>query len=315
MDLSIIIVNYNSSRLLQKCLESISASKIHIDYEVIVVDNNSTDGGIADLKKRFPQVNFIEQSVNRGFAAGNNAGIMNSTGEAILLVNPDAELEENAVQILYDELMSAADIGIVGPKIFYADDRLQSKVLPKNIPRLRDIFYELFLVGKICPHSTKINAYHGSDSFDYEKKQNLGQVSGACLMIKRKLADLIGLMDENYFLYYEETDWCYRANGQGYRIVWVPSAIMVHHEGGSSGNSKRSIYAYYESQLYFFKKNYGSLPAYLLYLVNIMGLVFRLLISPAYIVANRNMIKTKRFYWALAYHLNPKSFARTFTSR
>ena len=181
-----------------------------------MVDNKSSDGGLPGVKKDFPRFSYLELDENRGFAAGNNAGIEMARGRAILLLNPDTEVDRDTLRILYDILMGDEQAGIAGPKIFYQDGSMQVEFLPKSIPGLRLMFYEMFFLGKLFPGSRKLNAYYGSRAtFDYDRQQYLEQVSGACLMIKKEVVDRIGLMDDNFFMYFEETDWCFRALKEG----------------------------------------------------------------------------------------------------
>lgn len=305
MDLSIIIVNYNSSGLLKGCLESIIASNLNIEYEIIVVDNNSPDDSLDSLKASYGDVRFLELSQNRGFAAGNNAGIKVAKGKAVALVNPDTVLDPDAIQRLYDKLMSSDKIGIVGPKIFYAGNGLQSEVLPKKIPNLGHLFFEMFWLRRVFPASDTLNSYHGAGSFDFDEEQRLEQVSGACFMIKKEVIDKVGLMDETFFLYFEETDWCLRSLRAGYEIFYVPSAMITHLEGGSASRfSRKAVEKFYESELYFIKKHYGNLRAILLFFLNAGGFAFRLLLTPALLMRERNMAKVRRSFWGLLYHLN-----------
>lgn len=303
--LSIIIVNHNSSGPLKDCLESIAASIIDVAYEVIVVDNSPSRAGLRTLKEAYSAATFIELSDNRGFAAGNNAGIKAARGRALLLLNPDTVLEPHAIQRLYGRLMSSNKTGIVGPMIHYPDGSLQSEVLPKKIPGLKDLFFELFLVRRAFPGSEAMSSYHGVRGFDFYQEQKVEQVSGACLMIKKEVIDAVGLMDEKFFLYFEETDWCLRALKAGYEIFYVPSASITHLEGASAPRcARRAVERFYASELYFIKKHYGNPQAVLLFFLNAAGFVFRLLIAPAILLKEKNTNKVRRSFWGLAYHLN-----------
>jgi len=304
MDLSIIIVNYNSSGFLEGCLRSIFDSIVGIDYEVVVVDNNSSDGGLPRLKDRFRRAKFIELNENKGFAAGNNVGIKDSHGKNILLLNPDTMVEKNAMQGLYDRLNADERIGMVGPKIFYSDGSMQSKVTPKRIPTIFYIFCELFYLDKLFFSSEIFNSYFGAN-FDYQKTQDVETLCGACIMMKRDMFNVVGPLDEKFFLYFEETDLCCRALKSGFRILYVPDCSIVHYKAKSSSTMKRpSVGFYYESQSYFFYKHYGVTGLVILYGLNIIGMTFRLAFSPIYILKDRDFEKPKRFLWALLYHLN-----------
>lgn len=305
MDLSIIIVNYNSSGVLRGCLRSIYASIISMEYEIIVVDNNSSDGMLSEVKSEYATVNFVELSKNVGFAAGNNAGISIAKGRVLLLLNPDTIVEKDTIDSLFNRLLQDGSIGIAGPKIFYADKTLQSKFMPKKAPNLFGLFCEIFYLDKIFPHSRVMNSYFGAD-FDYDMEQDVGQVCGACLMIKKEVIDKIGLFDEHFFLYFDEADLCLRAARAGFKILYFPKVSIVHLEGASSAAySRKRVENYYRTELYFFRKHYGILQTILLYLLNLAGFSVRLLTIPFYLVKDRDVKKVVRHFWALVYHLNP----------
>jgi GT2 family glycosyltransferase len=304
VNLSIIIVNYKSSDFLLGCIKSIFESQLDVKYEIIVVDNASADEGLAAVKKTFPEVTFIDAEKNNGFAAGNNKGINKAKGGVLLLLNPDTVVNENTIQQLYDKINSDPKIGIVGPKMFYEDGKLQTKNIIKKIPTLFAVFSHLFFLDNLFPKIKLFNSHYGLES-DCLKEQNWENISGACLMIKREVVEKIGLMDENFFLYFEETDWCFRAIKEGYKILYVPSASITHFVGGSGIPSrKRNVFAYYESQSYFFKKHYGIFHFTALYLLDLIGFSFRLLITPVYLIAGKNAAKIKRNLFAFLFHLN-----------
>jgi len=307
MDISIIIVNYKSSQYLRSCIESIFASELNVEYEIIIVDNNSLDEGLIDIKNKYPTVKFIYLLENKGFARGNNVGIKNAQGRVVLLLNPDTIVEKNTIQDLFDKLMENEKIGIVGPKIYYGDGSLQTKFLAKKIPKIYYFFLEIFYLDKLFSFSELMNSYYGTN-FDFNKEQYLDQVCGACLMIKREVINRIGPMDEHFFLYFEETDWCFRAIQSGYKVVYVPFASIIHHEGKSSSiMMKKSVEAYYKSELFFFRKHYGVFKTVLLYFTNLFGFTFRLLAIPIYLIKDKNFYKISRQCWALLFHLNGKN--------
>jgi GT2 family glycosyltransferase len=155
------------------------------------------------------------------------------------------------------------------------------------------------------PHSRLLNSYFGAD-FDYDSEQEVGQVCGACLMIKREVLDRAGLFDERFFLYFDEADLCLRAARAGYRSLYFPQVSIVHLEGASSVSANRNrVYNYYKMQLYFFRKHYGAAQAVLLYLLNFVGFALRFLTIPLYLIKDGNSKKVKRHFWAFIYHLNP----------
>jgi len=303
VNMSIIIVNYKSSDFLSNCIKSVLESQLNVKYEIIVIDNASSDAGLATIKKKFPGVIFIDAEKNNGFAAGNNIGIKLAKGEVLLLLNPDTIVNKNTIHQLYNKINSDPKIGIVGPKMYYEDGELQTKNIIKKIPTLFAIFSHLFFLDNLFPKIKFFNSYYGLES-DCMEGQYWENVSGACLMIKREVIEKIGLMDENFFLYFEETDWCFRTIKEGYKILYIPSASITHFVGGSGiPYKKRNVFAYYESQLYFFKKHYGNFHYTVLYLLSLIGFSFRLLIIPIYIISGKNVAKIKRNLFALLFHL------------
>lgn len=304
MDLSIIIVNYNSSGVLGNCLRSIYASAIKIDHEIIVVDNSSTDDMLKELKSEFPGVNLIELPENIGFAAGNNVGIAAARGGTLLLLNPDTIVEKDAIDSLYNRLSPDRSISIIGPKILYTDRSLQSRFIPKKVPTLWYLFCEMFYLDKLFPRSRIFNSYFGAD-FNYEKEQEVGQICGACLMIKKKVIDKTGPFDEKFFLYFDEADLCLRVSQAGFKMLYFPKASIVHLEGASSASAGRKrVENYYRTELYFFRKHYGIFQTCLLYCLNLTGFTLRFLTIPLYLAKDRNANKVSRHFWAFIYHLN-----------
>lgn len=307
--ISIIIVNYNSAGFLKSCLESIFRSDVSTKYEVIVVDNASTPDPLYKLlKSEQKRARFLEISINRGYAAGCNAGIREAHGNIVMLLNPDIVLEPDTIQKLYERITRDPKTGIVGPKIFYPDRELQSRFLPKTAPTLKKIFFEMFYIDKIGLFGSRCDSFYMHHDRELTRDLSLEQVSGACLMMKTKMLAEIGLMDENYFLYYEETDLCRRAKDRGYDIVFVSGASIIHHEGGSS-LSRRSIKNFFQSQYYYFRKHHSIGSAALLYLINTAGLIFRtvLLAVPA---GQRSPAAAARNIGSLKYHLNPLNFKK-----
>lgn len=304
--ISIIIVNYNAASFLRKCIDSIETSEISSCYEIIVVDNNSSQRQqYLKLKKCYPNVTFLDLKDNRGFAAGNNAGMAVARGNCFLLLNPDTIVDKNAIQRLYDRLIRNPENGIAGPKIFNSDGSLQSKQLPKTIPNLKRLFFNLFYLDKIMPFNKWFDKYYLYNA-DYDKEQYFEQISGSCLMIKADIVKEIGMMDEKYFLYFEETDWCQRALEKGYKTLFVAGAEIIHYEGGSISN-KVNIKAYYQSQLYFFKKHYGRGTAILMFFLNLLGFTLRFLVSPLYFFKRSSRRTLLINLQSMSFHLNPQN--------
>jgi hypothetical protein len=245
--LSIIIVNWNTRDLLADCLRSVYNTVHDLTFEVFVVDNASSDGSAAMVHKRFPGVRLIENAENVGFARANNQAIMQSEGEHVLLLNPDTVLSQGAVARLIEGLTTLPSVGIVGAQLLNADGSLQDSW--DHFPTL---FREIPLLNRL---GKSLGGPTYSGAFLVYK---VDWVSGACLLIKRHVLDVIGGLDEDYFLYTEETDWCYRAHRAGWKVGFIPAARVLHvRRMASRQRAVESMLCYYRSRLMFIAKHCG----------------------------------------------------------
>ena len=236
---SIIIVNWNAKAYLEKCIESI-LSKSFTDYEIILVDNASSDDSVNFVKDNFPQVKIIKNKNNVGFAEGNNIGIANSSGKIIVLFNPDAVADKDWLSILINVIQSSKKIAAVTGKMYYLDNKYE-----------KDAVFCTW--SKIDPFSAAPYNFHNN-----EPVSNVDYLSGAAMVIKRDVLDKIGLMDSDYFLYFEETDLCARMIRAGYDLMYVPSAI-VRHAVSPLSNSVNKVYYMERSRIRFVLKNFDLL--------------------------------------------------------
>lgn len=231
MDISIVIVNYQSRAKTATCLRSILASDLAgIEYEIIVVDNSEEDNIGSEMRQNFPDVRFIRSRKNMGMGAGNNLGFREATGKFFLVLNSDTLVHPSAIRILFDTLRDRDDIGIAGPKLLNPNGSLQYSCFrfPKAYtPILRRTF-----LGKFAP---KHLAQYLMTNFDHMENQNVDWMLGSCLMIRASFFQSIGGFDERFFMYFEDTDLCRRAWRNGYRVVYIPSATVIHdHARGSA---------------------------------------------------------------------------------
>lgn len=259
--LSIIIVNYNSWDFLKVCLKSIHPAMGGYPYEVIVVDNASKEDRASEIQTNFPWITLIMNEKNIGFAAANNIGIKRSRGKYILLLNPDTEAEIASFKEMINFLEMVKDAGIVGPKIYYPTGELQYSC--SRFPTLFTEFLENFPFHKLTPTFSS-KSYYLYRGWDHASTRTVGWVTGACFMIKRETIEQIGLLDEAYFMYSEELDWCYRAKEFGWKTYYHPKAVIIHYEGGSSldedstARFQKLVYRHYiKSNRIFFRKFYG----------------------------------------------------------
>lgn len=263
MDVSIIIVNFNTQILIKQCLNSIYKQTKDINYEIIVVDNASTDGSSEMIKDEFPDVVLIESEVNLGFGKANNLGSKQASGNYIFLLNSDTILIENSIKCLKDYLDNANDrrISVVGCKML--DTNHCTQVSYGNFPT---IYQEFFEYGFSKIFKKFYNKKLSPSVIDKGKRiKEVDYIIGAAMLFKKTIFNEIGGFDEDFFLYYEETDLCFRLNKLGYKRIWNPNTSIIHLVGGSGQNQKGVNYwvfeQFYKSKYMYYKKNAGLFMA------------------------------------------------------
>ena len=267
MKLSIIVVSWNVKEDLGNCLRSIEENKPREEFEIIGVDNASTDGSVETIKKDFPDVKIIANSDNCGFSAANNQAIRIAKGKYVFLLNPDTIVYPNSLDTLTTFLDEHPDVGACGPKFLDANGQVHSSV--GYVPTFRSLLYgRTFLrsLGIFRRRHKELTARN----FDFEKSGDVDQLSGAALMVRRSVMEEIGLMDENFFMYYEDVDLCLRIRKTGFRIVYLPDSIITHIGGKSSDQvSARRRIMLYRSMFVYFRKHRGG------FLTWLFGLIFK----------------------------------------
>jgi GT2 family glycosyltransferase len=253
--LSIVIVNYNVKNLLKKCLESIFEYEKDIEFEVIVVDNNSNDHSQEMLKKNFPQVRLIENKRNLGFSAGCNQGIKQSQGRYILLLNPDTELTPGGFKKMIDFMDSKPEVGICAPKMMDKEGNLQFSC--RSFPSyLTAISSSQSILNRIFPDNLLSQKYLLKNQ-DHSQIREVDWVSGSCLLAKREMFEKVGLLDERFYMYVEDVDLCYRAKMAGFSVFYFPPVVVVHHIGKSTQKKKLDMLVeHHRSMYYFYKKHH-----------------------------------------------------------
>ena len=265
VDLSIIIVNWNTKEYLLHCIDSILQKKGSIPMEIIVIDNGSRDRSGEEVKRQFPGLRLIENGRNLGFAKAVNQGLRVSSGRYLLLLNPDTQLREGAIENLVSFMESHAEAGVAGAQLLKGDGSKQNSIA--NFPSLTTELLNKNLLRRLFPKK-----FPGKEK-DYPEPIEVDSVIGACMMVRRDVLDQVGLLDEDYFLFLEETDWCYRIKRAGWRIYYVPQAEVYHFQGKSAETvKKRARVEFYRSRYQFFKKNRG----YLQWFILLIGLLIRL---------------------------------------
>jgi GT2 family glycosyltransferase len=258
MDISIIIVNWNSRDYLQRCIASVLEWTSNVDFEILVIDSASFDGADEMLKQCYPQVRFIQSDTNLGFAKANNAAFRESTGSHILFLNPDTELIGPGINILFDYMQMLPKAGAIGCKLLNADKSVQTSCIQAFPTILNQLLNSEFLRA-LFPKSSiwgMRSLFSASD-----EPAEVDMISGACLMLRRSLFEQVGLFSEDYFMYAEDLDLCYKIRQAGYLNYYIPSASVIHFGGGSTEKSPGdfSVVMMRESIWRFMKKNRGKI--------------------------------------------------------
>ena len=251
MVLSVIIVSWNTKSFLLQCLEPLRGALGTLDAEVFVVDNGSADGSPEAVKGTFPDVRLIENRTNLGFARASNQALRQAQGTYLLLLNPDTRVKEGAIQRLLTFLEGHPEAGVAGAQLLNLDGSKQNSIA--NFPSLATELLNKSLLRWLFP-----GKFPGKER-RYQDPVEVDSVIGACMMVRREAAERVGWLDEDYFLFLEETDWCFRIKKAGWKIYHCPEAEATHLQGKSAEMEKqRARVEYYRSRYHFFEKNRGS---------------------------------------------------------
>ncbi|MCK4886675.1 MAG: glycosyltransferase family 2 protein [Planctomycetes bacterium] len=256
MKLSIIIVSWNVKKDLANCLRSIEENPASKPFEVIVVDNASSDGTVESVRNKFPEVVVIANSQNLGFAAANNQGIEKSQGEYILLLNPDTIVYSGSLEVLIEFMDENEDVGICGPRLLNNDGSIQRSA--RRYPSFRGALHRHTAFKFLGVFKGEYKKWLMKD-FGQDEQKDVEQLMGAALIIRKSVLDKVGGMDERFFMYYEEVDLCYRIKQAGWRVVFLPGASITHLGGRSSEQVpvEKQLMAM-TSLLKFFRKHRGK---------------------------------------------------------
>ena len=255
MDLSIIIVSWNVADLLANCLNSILTHPPSGSYEILVVDNASSDDSVRVLREKFPQVRLILNDQNVGFAGANNQAMQAATGRYLLLLNPDTIVFEGTLQCLVDFLDQHPQAGAAGSLYENPDGSLQPSAFP--FPTVSRELWRLL-------HLDRLHAYGTYNMQRWSRKtpREVDSLQGASLMLRRAALDETGLLDTGYFMYTEEIDLCYRLRQKGWSLYWVPRSRIIHFGGQSTRQAALKMFlCLYGSKVQFFRKHYGEASA------------------------------------------------------
>lgn len=238
MDLSIIIVSYNTAELLEQCLLGIKAAVIKLKSEVFVVDNNSYDGTIKMVKENFPWVKLMANSKNLGFSKANNLAIKKAVGKYILILNPDTKIFADTLVSMVKFMDERADIGIATCRVELADGGLD-RDCRRHFPTLWRAFCHFAGLSKIFAGSKLFDQYY-MGYVSSKKAHEIDSCAGAFMMVRASVFEKIGVFDEDFFFYGEDLDLCRRAKEAGYKIIYTPGAKIIHYKGAASGIKKSS---------------------------------------------------------------------------
>ena len=276
MDLSVIVVNYNTKELTKKCLDSIFGNTKGVHFEVIVVDNNSEDGSAQMLQKYPEKIKLIKNTQNLGFAKANNQAIKIAKGKYVMLLNSDAYLIENSLKALVEKANLEKNLGMLGPQVLNEDKTIQQSA--GHFPNLLQVIFWMSFLDDL-PGGTLLNPYHiDHDSF-YKKEHEVGWLTGAALLVPAGVIKKVGLLDREIFMYGEDVDWSYRIKKAKYKVLFSPITKIVHIGSGSSGKvSKNAIVGEYKGIVYLYKKHKSFLSLQLLRCFLKIGALARIVI-------------------------------------
>lgn len=235
MELSIVIVNYNTREKTANCLRSIYAAKLPIDFEVILVDNNSSES-MLDLSVSYPQARIIMNEVNSGMGAGNNIGIKEAVGKFILILNADTEIAPGSIDTMVSAMEKDHTIGLMGPKLIYPDGERQLSCY--RFPKLLMPLYRRTFLGKLF---SRYNEDYLYQNIDLDQPLEVDWIMGSCLLIRSDLLLRLNGFDERFFMYFEDTDLCRRIRLSNFKIVYNPLATVIHHHGRASAKQHWSV--------------------------------------------------------------------------
>jgi len=249
---SFVVICYNNRTLIGDCIESIYRHVTDGDFEIFVSDNGSTDGSVEYIRKEFPDVSIVENGRNLGFARANNAALKRAAGAYYVLLNSDARLTPGALEIMREYMETHRDTAVAGGALVHEDGSPQNSVAA--YPSLLTEIGAKFLLKLLFP-----KRYPGK-VHRYPEPVDVDSIIGACMVVRRSAVEKVGMLDEGYFFFIEETDWCYRMKQAGYRVVTVPQARIIHLQGKTAGRYPvRVKIEYYRSLFLFMEKHRGRL--------------------------------------------------------
>jgi GT2 family glycosyltransferase len=281
-DLGIVIVNWNTRELLRRCLETVFASQGDFSFQVVVVDNASTDDSADMVRQNFPQAVVIASEVNGGFSYGNNLGlrqlgysdvkaVADAAPRYALLLNPDTEVPPDALCNMVRFMDSRSDVGMAGPKLVLEDGSLD-KACRRSFPTPMVSFYHFFGLAKLFPNSPRFARYNMT-FVNPDQEIEVDSVVGAYMQVRREAIAAVGLMDETFFMYGEDLDWAYRVKKAGWKVVYHPQVVVRHIKRAASRRSQRAQFEFYRAMLIFYRKHFRATTPLWLHALVLAGLM------------------------------------------
>lgn len=281
--LTISIVNYNTGEYLINCLKSLDSIKRELDFDVFVVDNNSRDGSHEKAKEKFPQFNFIFNKENLGFGKAHNLVLKKANTPYVLTLNPDSEVPEKTLPFIFDYMEKNPDVGIASSKVEKEDGSIDA-ASHRGFPTPYASFLYFFFKND--------RLYHLTDK-DMKKTHEVDSVVGAFMFIRKSLLEKVGYFDEDYFLYGEDIDLCYRVKEAGFKVMYVPEVKILHVKGVSSGIKKhsqensgadnstrnKSLGYFYSTMKIFYKKHYANKYPFIINWLIYLGIDIKLFLA------------------------------------
>ncbi|MBZ0293273.1 MAG: glycosyltransferase family 2 protein [Anaerolineae bacterium] len=283
LDLGIVILNWNTSALLRRCLETVLASEGNLAFRVVVVDNASTDDSVAMVRQHFPQVEIIESEINGGYPYGNNLGLralgygdQQVSADApryALLLNPDTEVPPDALYNMTQFMDSRPEIGVAGPKLVLENGSLDL-ACRRSFPSPEISFYRFSGFSKLFPDHPRFGRYNMT-FVDPDQEIEVDSVVGAYMQVRREAIVDVGLLDETFFMYGEDLDWAYRIKKAGWKVFYHPQVTVKHVKRAASRQSKRAQFEFQRAMLIFYRKHYQATTPLWLHSLIVTGLLLK----------------------------------------
>ncbi len=280
MDLSVIIITYKERELLRKCLESVFASKTDFKVEAIVTDSNSEDGSVEMVREKFPQAKVLDNRVNLGFSKGNNVAIKQAQGRLVLLLNADTTIASDALDLSIKYMDAHPQVGAMGGKILLPNGELD-KAARRKFPNPWNSFLRLFGLRKFSDYNI---------TAPIDQELEVDAIMGAYFLVRKSVIDQVGMLDEEFFMYGEDLDWCWRIKEAGHKIMFYPKVQITHYKYGASKTIPfRAIKWAHTAMKIFYRKHYAPTHNEIFNQLVYLGIDLRM-----YLVMLVNLVRRKK---------------------